>query len=291
MTKPVHYATATAFRQAVEARLMNLARTAQVDIQRLRRQVAFDRLLCRLFHDPHAPWALKGGYAMELRMAKARTTRDIDLSVRQCIAGGKNARNRKLLNMLQTATAVDLGDFFVFLIGEPIMDLDAAPYGGGRFPVEARMEGRIFAKFHVDVGVGDAVIEPLESIHSRDWLNFAGIAAAEFPAISREQQFAEKFHSFTLPRHGAENSRARDLVDMLLLIRKGRLNRKRTLDALRRTFEHRTTHPLPREVPLPPISWEKPFVALAMECGLKENIYQAHGALDKFITTLSKRKA
>ena len=96
MTQPTRYATATAFRQAVEARLMNLARAEQVDIQRLRRQVAFDRLLCRLFHNPQAPWALKGGYAMELRMAMARTTRDIDLSVRQRIAGGKKALNRKL---------------------------------------------------------------------------------------------------------------------------------------------------------------------------------------------------
>ena len=45
MTQPVHYATATAFRQALESRLMNLARAEQVDVQRLRRQVAFDRLL------------------------------------------------------------------------------------------------------------------------------------------------------------------------------------------------------------------------------------------------------
>lgn len=38
---------------------------------------------------------------------------------------------------LQTAAGVELGDFFVFLAGEPIMGLDAAPCGGGRFPVEA----------------------------------------------------------------------------------------------------------------------------------------------------------
>jgi len=291
MTKPVHYATATAFRQALEARLMNLARAEQVDIQRLRRQVAFDRLLCRLFHDPRTPWALKGGYAMELRLSMARTTRDIDLSVRQRIAGSKQAILYKLLEMLQTAAAVELGDFFVFLIGEPTMDLDAAPYGGGRFPVEARMDGRTFARFHVDVGVGDVAIDPLESIHGRDWLNFAGIAISDFPVISRAQQFAEKFHAFTLPRQGAENSRVRDLVDMLLLIRKGRLNRNRTWEALQRTFAHRATHAMPQEVPPPPASWEKPFGALATECGLKEDLPRAHVLLRRFMSGLSKSKA
>jgi len=53
-----------------------------LDIQRLRRQVAFDRLLARLFHENNPPWLLKGGYAMELRLKFARTTRDIDLAIR-----------------------------------------------------------------------------------------------------------------------------------------------------------------------------------------------------------------
>ena len=81
------YANATSFRQALEGRLMNVARAEAVDVQRLRRQVAFDRLLCRLFHDPAAPWLLKGGYAMELRIAEGRATRDVDLALRQPIAG------------------------------------------------------------------------------------------------------------------------------------------------------------------------------------------------------------
>jgi len=42
---------------------------------------AFDRLLCRLFAKPNAPWLLKGGYALELRLKTARTTRDMDLAV------------------------------------------------------------------------------------------------------------------------------------------------------------------------------------------------------------------
>jgi hypothetical protein len=286
MTAPVHYTSATAFRQAVEARLANLAQVEHTDIQRLRRQFAFDRLLGRLFREPAAPWALKGGYAMELRLAAARATRDIDLAFCRHLAGGGKSRNSRILELLQASASVDMDDYFSFLIGELIKGLDGAPYGGGRFPVEARMDGRPFARFHLDIGVGDAIMDPLEKVHGRDWLGFAGIPAAEFRAISREQQFAEKYHAYTMPRHDRENSRARDLVDMLLLIRRGRLHRVRTSGAIHLTFQHRHTHVLPVDVPPPPGNWEKPFAALCAECGLKVDFARAHTLLAKFISRL-----
>lgn len=289
MKPPVSYATATAFRQALEARLMTLAREEQVDVQRLRRQVAFDRMLCRLFNDRPSPWALKGGYAMELRMAAARTTRDVDLAVVENIRGGGRTLRGRLLDMLQTAAEIDLHDYFIFLIGEPVMDIAAAPYGGGRYPVEARMDGRTFARFHIDVGIGDARIEPLEQIKGRDWLVFAGIPGTPFPAISREQQFAEKFHAYTLPRAGIENTRVRDLVDLTLLIRRGRLNRARTASVLKKTFDHRDTHPLPKTVAQPPDNWLKPFASLAAECDVQGDANEAHDIVMQFVSQCSTR--
>jgi hypothetical protein len=77
--EPKKYATAAAFRRALEDRLQDIAGKESVDLQRRRRQVAFDRLLARLFQvgQPLAlPWVLKGGYAMELRIKAARTTKD-----------------------------------------------------------------------------------------------------------------------------------------------------------------------------------------------------------------------
>jgi hypothetical protein len=121
---------------------------------------------------------LKGGYAMELRIKAARTTKDIDLTMRSVFSSGGKKDDRKnlaVLEKLQEAAA--FSDFFVYTIGEPISDLDAAPYGGARFPVEARVNGRVFVGFHLDVGIGDAVMEPLEVIEGRDWLGFAGIAS------------------------------------------------------------------------------------------------------------------
>ena len=69
------YATPAAFRRALEDRLQAIAKKEGIDLQRLRRQVAFDRLLARLFpagDSKQLPWVLKGGYAMELRMKAAR---------------------------------------------------------------------------------------------------------------------------------------------------------------------------------------------------------------------------
>ena len=43
------YDTANAFRAALETRLLERSRRDDTDLQRLRRQVAFDRLLARMF--------------------------------------------------------------------------------------------------------------------------------------------------------------------------------------------------------------------------------------------------
>jgi hypothetical protein len=76
------YKTAAAFRTALEDRLAKIATTENVDLQWVRRQGAFDRLLARLGSVPNSPWVLKGGYAMELHFQMARTTKDLDFTLR-----------------------------------------------------------------------------------------------------------------------------------------------------------------------------------------------------------------
>jgi len=289
------YATAAAFRRALEDRLQDIAQKESVDLQRLRRQVAFDRLLARLFQAAQPrplPWVLKGGYAMELRIKAARTTKDIDLTMRSASSSGEKKDGKKnlaVLDKLQEAAALSSDDFFVYTIGEPIADLDAAPYGGARFPVEARLDGRVFVGFHLDVGIGDAVMEPLEVIEGRDWLGFAGIASPSLYMIPREQQFAEKLHAYTLPRHGAANTRVRDLVDMVLLIQSGTLTNDKVAEAIRVTFERRKTHALPNTLPVPPAEWQNPYRALARECHLSGQVEDAFAVLQMFMESVLGR--
>ncbi len=286
MDKPKKYATPTAFRRALEDRLKQKAKTEELDLQRLMREVAFDRLLSRLFARKDAAWILKGGYALELRMKEARATKDIDLALRHSLGAEKDLPLKTMiLDALTESAARDLGDFFSFTIGEAMLDLDAAPYGGARFPVEARLDGRTFVRFHLDVGAGDVVLAPFDMTHAHDWLEFAGIPGAEFPTISREQHFAEKLHSYTLPRE-TPDSRARDLIDMLLLIGSGKMDHAKTRKALDATFKRRKTHPLPAALARPPAAWKTPFGALAGTCGLPGDLSAAYEVLNSFYSKL-----
>jgi hypothetical protein len=276
------YATAGAFRRALEERLKGISQAEQVDLNRLRRQVSFDRLLARLFRDDAAPWVLKGGYALELRFKSARSTIDIDLTVNrvtQATEGSESAA--QVREMLQERASVSLDDWFEFMIGPPMMDLTAAPYGGARYSVEARMDGRTFALFHLDAGIGDVVLQPLETTECRDWLGFAGIEKPSVWMISGEQQFAEKIHAYTLPR-SSQNSRVKDLVDLALLIGDGRLDRGRVVNALHLTFVRRETHALPATLSTPPEDWETSFRVLAEECGLEADITAVFDRVRKF---------
>ena len=106
------------------------------------------------------------------------------------------------------------------------------------------MDARTFARFHLDAGIGDVVMGPLDTTSCRDWLGFAGVEAGSVRMIPREQQFAEKLHAYTLPRNTA-NTRVKDLVDLALLINSGGLNKRRILAAIGLTFDRRGTHPLP----------------------------------------------
>lgn len=76
------YATATAFRRALEDRLSAYTKQHGTNLHRMRKQVAFERLLARLSDSSSNRFFLKGGYAMEVRIEQSRMTRDLDLILR-----------------------------------------------------------------------------------------------------------------------------------------------------------------------------------------------------------------
>ena len=102
------YETPVALRRALEDRIIALATKTGDEIQRLRRQAAFDRLLCRLFQNGKSPWLLKGGYAMELHIRAARTTWDIDLALRKSAATPNEWNVEVVTAMLRQAAAINL---------------------------------------------------------------------------------------------------------------------------------------------------------------------------------------
>jgi hypothetical protein len=90
--------------------------------------------------------------------------------------------------------------------------------------------------FHLDVGLGDVTVVPVEFVRARDWLGFAAIVAPDVPMIQWAQQFAEKLRADTLSRPAAPDSRVRDVVDLAVLIRSGTLDSTRVVGCVRGTF-------------------------------------------------------
>jgi len=269
---PNVYETPGAFRQALESRI-NARVNTNAESQRLRRLVAFDRLLARLFVDRSSPWIVKGGYSFEVRYGMiARTTKDIDLSLPELGLETTPAKGavQKLWEDLQDAAAGDVKDHFVIHIGVPRQEFDAPPGGGARFPVEVLLDRRTFARFHLDVGVGDVVLGSPEWAKGEEFFAFAGISPARFRILPIAQQFAEKVHSYTLPRTGRNNSRVKDLVDLVLILDKDAPAPESVRPAIQATFDHRGTHEIPVTIPAAPPTWTSSFTAMAKQVNISE---------------------
>jgi hypothetical protein len=268
------YRTASSFRQALEERLRLAAMQRNVPLADLRQKMVMERLLDRLFASPAlpvspaSPWLLKGGFALDLRYRPhARATRDLDLSVAS-LAADSDPQTMQLTHVfdeLQRAAALHRGDFFEFRIGPAKQELQAAPGGGARFPVVAMLDGREFVRFSVDVGIGDVAVEEPEALEGDSFFDFAEIPVTRVLAVPRSQQCAEKLHAYTFPWHDRINTRVKDLVDLVLLIERGQLDKEKTRMALHATFARRATHPLPTSLSSPPPSWQDEFTALASQ--------------------------
>jgi hypothetical protein len=281
MTK--QFASAAAFKSALDARLRKRAQERGVPFSTLQLKFVIERLLARLFRTDPPPWLRKGGFAMELRFRpRARTTKDVDLSV-PLVGNTDGPKLTALREKLRDAVDVDLGDYLTFRIGEPKRELTNAPQGGARYPCDAVLVGKVYAKFHIDLGVGDAACAAPEQLIGDDVLDFAGIAAAVVFAIPKSQQFAEKLHAYSFPWVGRANTRTKDLVDLVLFIERGRPDVEQIRAALAVTFATRGSHPLPSELAPPPASWEADCTGMAEEASISTHDYlEAFAILDRF---------
>jgi predicted nucleotidyltransferase component of viral defense system len=254
------YKTAQNFRTAIQEKFKLISRDEGIDIMRLYRQVGYTHFLARLFKDKNVPWVLKGGHALELRLEESRATKDIDLALKETnfFRGSESEKIDAIKEALIERSRIDLGDYFEFLITGPKMELDAAPYGGARFQIEALIDGKRFTIFDLDIGIGDVWIEPHDELELKNYLDFTGFETPKIEVISIEQHFAEKIHAYTLPRQ-SENSRVKDLVDLYLIVKNEKLNPELLKQCLRDTFSRRDTHDFSVELKAPPLSWEKPF--------------------------------
>ncbi|MFO7696220.1 MAG: nucleotidyl transferase AbiEii/AbiGii toxin family protein [Anaerolineae bacterium] len=256
------YSSAGALRRALETRLNAVSRATGQPLTRLRKMVAFERLLARLAVSQHDIWMLKGGVAIQYRLGeRARATLDMDL-----LADGPRDG---IHATLASAGLMELGDWFQYLVGPPVRPM-ADDAGSVRFQIEAQLDGRLFETFHLDVGWGDPVLESADEIAAPSMLAFAGFEPVVFRCYPLSQHLAEKVHALTQPHASGASSRVKDLVDILLIADQSGLNAETIDAAIAATFEARRTHAQPSSLPQPPDNWGLPYQRLAAEVGLDE---------------------
>lgn len=280
----MRYATAGAFRRALDTRLAAQARDTGRSAVRLRKEVAFDRLLARLFTVAPERWVLKGALALDYRFGdRARTTKDIDLAM----TGDEAAATADLL----AAQAVELGDFFGFAI-ERTSALDRLAEGTAvRYHVLAELAGRVFDEFALDVGFDPPTGVELDRLRGPDLLALAEIAPVEVPAVPIEVHVAEKLHAYSRV-YGVGSlgsTRVKDLVDLALIATEAALRAEGLRTAIEATFDRRASHELPASLPRPPAAWRVPYGRMARTVGLDPDLDAGFASAARMLDPILRR--
>jgi hypothetical protein len=247
-------------RRALESQITKAAAVRNTTTARLRRLTSF-AILCETLAEATATgviplFFIKGGVAIELRLGlRARATRDIDI--------GLCAHPRELIPIFDAALDVGFGDFRLRRKSE------IAEHGNDVYGLEVSIEylGRPWATVDVDLGsaTADAQTESVPPIALQD----LGLRAARaVPCLALPEQIAQKLHALTEPApRGRPNPRARDVLDILLLIERLDLDPTSIRVACEHIFAQRATHDWPIDAFAFPAEWNRIIEALALEVG------------------------
>lgn len=259
------YASPAAFKVALNARLRDQARRGALPVDRVRTVAVMERFLARLLAVAPATTMLKGGLALELRLERARSTRDIDLRILGEPSGAAA--------LVESAARIllDPHDFLDFRVAadphQSVIHGDGAVYDGFRFIVTPTLAGERYGDvFGVDISFGDVIVGEVVELVGGQSFAFIGVQPVAVRAYPIGSHIAEKLHAYTLPRQpGVENSRLKDLPDLALLAANTVFDGAALRAALDATFDFRGTHPLPSSLPAPPASWADRYLRMAAE--------------------------
>lgn len=255
MTNGRTYAAPAAFRRALTDRLRSMAAESRWTLPQLQRQMAYDRLLERLYLVDDG-WTVKGATALLARDLGVRATIDVDV-YRQQVRDVAEAE-------LRAAVRRDIGDWFRFEIGPGRSVGDDG--GGVRLPATAYVGATSWASFQVDLvgadlrmtGQPDAV-PPLAQVSMPD-MEQHGYRA--YPLVDH---VADKVVA-TFQRYGEQrvpSTRYRDLVDLVAIVMGATVDAAGQLTALASESRRRSiTLPARFTVPDRPL-WERGYAAEA----------------------------
>jgi hypothetical protein len=208
MTAADRYLTPAAFRRALTNRLKLAAAQSRWTMPQLQRQVAYDRLLERLYLIDDG-WIVKGATALLARDLGTRGTLGIDI-YRQAAREAAEAD-------LRHAAAADVGDWFRFEVRA------ASPIGnaGIRLPVNSVIGTTTWVAFHIDlVGSGVCMTGQPEDVPPLARGVIPDVAQHGYKAYPLIDHVADKIAA-TYERHGdpgMPSTRYRDLVDLVSIV-------------------------------------------------------------------------
>jgi hypothetical protein len=227
---------------------------------RLRRLVGF-AVVCEALSEAVSRgviplFLVKGGAAIELRLGLlARATRDLDIGLCAPVA--------ELLSVFDRALSVGFNDFQFRRKGA------ARVIGNDVFGLEVAVDylGRPWATIPVDLGPAtqDAQTESVPPISLRE-LGLTEPRGVPCPAIA--EQVAQKVHALSEPyTEGRTNPRARDILDILLLVQRANVEFSAVRVSCERIFAERATHPWPIFNFVFPLDWTVTLGNLARDAG------------------------
>lgn len=255
------YGTPQALRTALEHRLLTTSREAGVALDRLRRRVLFERIVARLQAAEPGLWVLKGGMALEVRLNDAaRLTKDIDVGLRDSVTDPPDLHER-LIDLLSHDP---FNDWFIFEVSEPAaLREDGGGHLTWRVPVATSLAGKPFGAIKLDVSPRAHELRATDRLPLPNSLSFAGIPTTEVEIIDVHRHAAEKFHAMTRDFGDRDNTRVRDLLDLVLLIENDLLSPGAVADAARAVWAERNGTEPPRSLPAFPASWPARYARLA----------------------------
>lgn len=275
----MRYSDAESFRIALETRLNARAREAgkHRSVDRLRKIIAFERLLARLMVVAPDGWAIKGGLALEFRYGfRARLTRDLDIGILEPF--------QQLSDVFIDATLQDLDDYFEFDVHSMRMMAIEDTDGIQRCRIRVLLAGRRFESLTVDVGMNHGAGEHIQMIGTTNLLDFAGFEPVVVPALPLEVHVAEKLHAYTRSYgEGRQNTRVKDLIDLVLIPTMSNFELGLLRSAIAQSFAERGTQSLPPCLPKPGQHWRIPYADLAREVELPEDLNDGFTAAAAFL--------
>lgn len=265
------YSTPAALRMALEDRLLVRSNETGVSLDRLRRRVVFERVVARLQAAEPGRWVLKGGMALEVRLGdEARLTKDLDLGLRDEVGSGADLHDR-----LIDALTVDAdGDGFIFSTGPPTQLLeDGAGHVTWRLKVAAALAGKPFGGIQLDISPRIHELDATDHLALPNSLAFAGIPTPTAEIIDLHRHAAEKFHALLRTYGERENTRVRDLVDLVILIEHDLLNPNAVRSSVDQVWRERNAADAPTVIPPLPESWPPRYEQLANDTDLTTRMF------------------